>query len=253
MDVRKALTGNKKGISEFTLRIIGFIFTFFDCLFLTGLGRGWMMSMRWAAFPIFAYLLAEGYEKTSSRRLYLRRLALFTVVAEVPYDLMYFAQPVRWQSQSVMLTLLIGFICVWLIDIIRRKLDNLVVTILSIIGITWLGTEIAEYTHAYFFKYGIIIIVMFYVANHVPYKKLPEAALFIYLGFFISTETAFSLAIGGIMYEFPRQTFSLLALVFIWLYNGERGPNGIAYRLGFYLIYPVMMLILTLVRIIALR
>ena len=65
--------------------------------------------MRWAAFPIFAYLLTEGYEKTTSRQLYLRRLALFTVIAEVPYDLLFFAQPVRWQSQSVMLTLLIGW------------------------------------------------------------------------------------------------------------------------------------------------
>ena len=250
MDLRKALTGNKKGISSFTLRLIGFVFTFIDCIYISGLGRNWMASMRWAAFPIFAYLLTEGYEKTTSRQLYLRRLALFTVIAEVPYDLLFFAQPVRWQSQSVMLTLLIGYIAVWLTDIIRRKVDNLVVSILTIIAVTWGASELAEYTHSYFYKYGIIIIMLFYVANHVPYKKLPEAALFIYLALMIETEYAFSLRLGGYMYEIPRQIFSILALVFIWMYNGERGPKGIAYRLGFYLVYPLMMLLIVLVRLI---
>jgi hypothetical protein len=149
-----------------------------------------------------------------------------------------------------MLTLLIGYIAIWLTDIIRRKVDNLVVSILTIIAVTWGASELAEYTHSYFYKYGIIIIMLFYVANHVPYKKLPEAALFIYLALMIETEYAFSLRLGGYMYEIPRQIFSILALVFIWMYNGERGPKGIAFRLGFYLVYPLMMLLIVLVRLI---
>ena len=250
MNVINALTGGKKGISSFALRLVGFVFTLIDCIYSAGLGRLWMTSMRWAAFPIFAYLLAEGYEKTSSRELYLRRLALFTLLAEVPYDLMFFAQPVRWQSQSAMLTLLIGYVAIWLIDIVRRKLDNLVVSMLAIIAVGWGAFQLARFCNAFFYRYGIAIIIMFYLANHVPYKKIPEALVFIYIWLAISTDSAFTIMVGGLMYEIPKQIFSIMALAFIWSYNGERGPNSYRYRLGFYFIYPALMLLLTLIRVI---
>ena len=57
------------------------------------------------------------------------------------------------------------------------------------------------------------------------------------------------MTLAGLQYPVSGEAFALLALPFIWLYNGERGPNGIAYRLGYYLIYPIMMLAVTLLRI----
>ena len=65
-------------------------------------------------FPIMAFLLCEGYRHTSSIRRYATRLALFAVIAEVPWFLLW------GPSLNVLFTLLIGLGLLWAGDHLRR-------------------------------------------------------------------------------------------------------------------------------------
>ena len=48
----------------------------------------------------------------------------------------------------------------------------------------------------------------------------------------------------GMEYFFPIQGFGILALIPIWLYNGKLGKKNRVIQYGFYLFYPVHMLLL---------
>ena len=40
------------------------------------------------AFPIFAFMIVEGYFKTSNLKRYVGRLFIFAIISEIPYNLM---------------------------------------------------------------------------------------------------------------------------------------------------------------------
>ena len=47
------------------------------------------------AFPLFVWLLVEGFFHTSSRKKYLGRMAFFALVSELPFDLALYGRPDR--------------------------------------------------------------------------------------------------------------------------------------------------------------
>ena len=59
-------------------------------------------------FPIFCFLLVEGFGKTKSRPKYLLRLGLFALISEVPYDLVFSARVLEFGHQNVYFTLFLG-------------------------------------------------------------------------------------------------------------------------------------------------
>jgi len=69
------------------------------------------------AFPIFAYLLAVGYEKTSSLKNYARRLFIFGLISQVPYS--FFSPGLQFKpfNLNIMFTLLLGLAVVYLYDL----------------------------------------------------------------------------------------------------------------------------------------
>ena len=75
------------------------------------------------AFPLFIFMLIEGFFHTRNRGKYLLRLAVFCPVAEIPFDIAVNISPaamsagkfIEWSSQNVMFTLTIGFLCLWIL------------------------------------------------------------------------------------------------------------------------------------------
>lgn len=83
------------------------------------------------SFPIFCFLLVNGFEKTSDRRKYLSRLMLFAVISQLPFsvvfcDVNYFAAPGALESSlsfgiepAVLTLLVLGLCAVWFFFVCR--------------------------------------------------------------------------------------------------------------------------------------
>ena len=57
------------------------------------------------AFPIFIFLLIEGYFRTTNRRKYLGMLLLFGIISEIPYDMFTTASYFEPNGNNIMFTL----------------------------------------------------------------------------------------------------------------------------------------------------
>ena len=66
------------------------------------------------AFPLYAFLLAEGFFHTRSVEKYLLRLFLFGVMSEIPFDLAFRGVWLEGTYQNVYFTLALGLLAVWL-------------------------------------------------------------------------------------------------------------------------------------------
>ena len=109
-------------ISAAMLHIIAMTFMLMDHLWATLLpAQDWLTCAGRLAFPIFAFMAVEGYFHTHSFRKYALRLALFAVLSEVPFDLMYGGTWFYPVHQNVIWTLLLGLLGVHLMETVRKK------------------------------------------------------------------------------------------------------------------------------------
>ena len=75
-------------------------------------------------FPVFCFLLIEGFLHTSSKKKYATRLFLFALVSEFPFDYALFNTPFAPGYQNVFFTLFLGLLTIWAIDTVSHKEIN---------------------------------------------------------------------------------------------------------------------------------
>ena len=79
----------KFGLTATHLRILALVLMLLDHLWGTVVpGNNWMTYVGRMAFPIFAFQAAEGYHHTHDFKGYCKRLALFALISEIPFNLM---------------------------------------------------------------------------------------------------------------------------------------------------------------------
>ena len=76
------------------------------------------------AFPLFCFLLVEGYFNTRNRKKYLLYLLIFGVISEVPFDMSTTASLYNMNWNNVMFTLALVLITIWSIDVLKEKMKN---------------------------------------------------------------------------------------------------------------------------------
>ena len=204
----------------------------------------WATYMLWFSYTIFAFLLAEGVRRSTDKGLYFRRLLVFAVISEFPYDLLFNDSLWDTSSQNVMFTLLAGFIVLCAAEAVKKRFDNMILTLLTLVILGAGFTYVTWRFNCEMGLYGILLIVFFYISLNVTYTRLMELIFFVVFLLYVAADNYFNILVNDLYYSFPDKSFALLAVILTWLYNGKRGPNSIAVKTAFYLFHPVMLLVI---------
>ena len=73
------------------------------------------------AISIYAYLLAQGVEHTSSMKRYALSVLAFALISEVPYDLAVYGRAWDWDSQNPLWTVLAALVTLWIMQSVEGR------------------------------------------------------------------------------------------------------------------------------------
>lgn len=188
-----------------------FSIRFTPYILLRGFGR--------IGFPIFCFLLAEGFRHTRSKPRYALNLLVFSFLSEIPYDL-FNSGTLQAARQNVFFTLLLGFLGIWALERFREM------PLRSSLAVLGLGV-CATLLHADYGWRGYLLILLLYALAEQPVLQL-------FAGIALLAWPA------GVALAFPPLN----------LYNGRRGfVKGRFAKYFFYGFYPVHLCILWLLHL----
>ncbi|MCI7097611.1 MAG: conjugal transfer protein TraX [Lachnospiraceae bacterium] len=266
-------------MSGFTLKLLALFLMIVDhCGLVLFAGTSLYLPCRILgriAFPLYAFLITEGYVHTRSVKKYAGRLLVFAVLSEVPFDYAFFGTPFYMGYQNVFFTLVLGLGALACIDGARGRSGRIKASETAAgntgkselpagastplvgaevsaetpelsAGELWEQTMrksniskillivimvIAELTYTDYGAFGVLVIVLFYLFRNQKVKCMVSVAA--------------ALIIYGFLGGFYIEGFGAIALIFILLYNGEKGQYPFP-SLLFYAAYPLHLLILGL-------
>lgn len=180
------------------------------------------------AFPIFCFLLVEGFLHTHDLKRYFLNLGIFAIISEPVYDLAIAGTAVSFKQQNVLFTLLLGLGVLVLVKKIKQN-------IIGPIIIIFLGAVISFICKLDGWYYGICLIAVFYLFHDKTALKNILAVLVMYV-------CGLDFSIWGLIE--PNFLLALTSLIFINLYNGQR---GIKMKYFFYWFYPTHLFLFFLI------
>lgn len=245
----------KKGISGSTLKWIALITMLIDHIGAAVLGRMVLISngatienpevMAFApggmiavymvmrligriAFPIYCFLIVEGFMRTHNKWKYAMRLGVFALISEIPFDLAFSSKILEFSYQNVFFTLVCGLLAMIVADLIERSVrisknhfvNKAVYWILALTAVAAFAV-LAEVMNTDYGAIGVGCIMILY--------------------FFRKNKIA-QIAAGCV--AFCWELTASLAFLPIAFYNGERGMK---LKYVFYVFYPLHLFVLYLV------
>jgi len=195
----------------------GFHGTLPQDVYLTGRSIGRM------AFPIFAFMLVEGFFHTRNRIRHLGLLLVFGLFCEIPFDKLIDGASISSENQNVLLTLLLGFVGMMIMESAPKMYFPL----------AFLLPFIAEFTHMDYGLVGLLTIYLFYMISKNHGGDLSSASAD------EITSCLIPLFVDALSWHV--EFFCILAVPFLCLYNGERGRSN---KYFFYVFYPLHFLII---------
>ena len=235
-------------ISSAGLHILAMVFMLLDHLWATVVpGNEWMTCVGRLAFPIFAFLLVEGFFHTRSRKKYALRLFVFAMITEIPFNLMCAGRIFYPIHQNVLWTFLIAFgLMAWN----ERARDAALWRRLLRFAATFLvGLLVGLLTMVDYYGYGVAMVLVFYLfRGNTLYHRVGQFAGLFWINAELIGGRGYELEFLGHSWFVQQQALAVFSLVFIWLYRGRKGHSSKIFQYFCYAFYPVHMLILGLLR-----
>lgn len=190
------------------------------------------------AFPIYCFLLVEGFLHTHNVRKYALRLLLFAFISEIPFDLAIAHTWLSWDYSNVFFTLCLGLVLIWGISYVEKfyefwqeknwddSMGKAVVLGIGAFMTIAVGAFGDMVLHMDYGMAGVLAILVIYL-----FRQSKE------IGF------AFSVFVLSVLSS-SMEILALFMLYPIMKYDGTRGKN---IKYVFYAFYPVHLLLLALV------
>jgi hypothetical protein len=236
--MKKCLNGFQLKVIAITLMVIdhtGALF-FPNVMFIRIIGR--------LSFPLFAFLITQGFLHTRSVKKYLLRLAACAVAFQIPD---WFSTIYSKLTNSaffgvhyvlnIFATLFFGLAAITLFDRLKGK------------GLpwSWLGAVamavLAEVAGADYGAYGVFYILMFYLAGK-DVKKIFIGTALLHAAYGAYEATISLITTGHAAFPHAMQLYSMLSAFLVSMYNNEQGRKM---KFFFYAFYPGHMILLYLI------
>ena len=199
--------------------------------------NGWLygiyMAMRIIgrmAFPIYCFLLVEGFQKTHNVKKYLGRMFLFALLSEVPFDLALSGEVWDMEYQNVFFTLFIGLAVIAGLKLVEERFagggnGEKILRICLSAGIVIAGCALALILKTDYDFQGVLAITVLYLfRNRRKAQIWAGVIVFLLMG--------------------SMEMIAAFSFLLIWFYNGSRGKQN---KYFFYFFYPVHLLLLWLI------
>lgn len=234
-------------LNSMWLHIFAIIFMFCDHLWATLIsGNEWMTCIGRLAFPIFAFMIVEGYFHTKSLKKYVLRLLVCAVISEIPFNIVMGSSIIYPFHQNVIWTFLIGILCIFLNEK-ARKTNKMVIRIFTGLGTVILGSIMGLIFFVDYFHAGVLTILVFYFfRGRKWWCFLGQLVGLYYINMELLSGLSYEIVLFGQTFFIPQQGFALFALILIWLYRGKQGPYNSYFKFIYYGFYPIHLLILGL-------
>ncbi|NFR85971.1 MULTISPECIES: TraX family protein [unclassified Clostridium] len=226
-----------KKLNSFTLKTFAIIAMIMDHIFTYLMSTSihvplWFSSIGKLASPIFFYLIVEGFFHTKSKKRYFARLAIFGGV-------MIILDTILGIHNNIFLSLSLSVLLLICIEYFRNIEDKkkkilLVIPILGI-GFLYFNTEASIF--------GFVETLIFYFCRE---KKVLLSILFVsFYGLFLATVLQ---AKNPLIFTVNNQWMSVFAIIPILMYNGKLGLKNTFTKWMFYIVYPLHLTIIILLR-----
>lgn len=176
-------------------------------------------------FPVFCFLLVEGFEKTRSKTKYAMRLGLFALISEIPFDLAFNAKVLEFDYQNVYFTLFLGLLTLCAFNFInKQKLPKVLAALLGLAALAVFMLT-ARFLRTDYAAMGVLTIAVMYLLRFNKPAAFAGGCIVLCL-------MAYN--------ELP----AFFAVLPVSMYNGKRGWR---LKYFFYAFYPVHLLLIWLI------
>ena len=215
-----------------------------------GLGR--------LSYPIFIFLLAEGFYHTRNRQKYLFRIFIFALISEIPFDLAFRKSFFDFTYQNVLFTFLLAGLAITLIEFLLRipseSAFSKVLAIILAFGVAALSIYAGNLLLTDYAGTGVAAtLVMYFMGEtgngRVMRREVRNGREDIYEvttpAFKLRRLLAFTLSVTILGVALNKIEFvALIDILPIALYNGSKGRQR---KYFFYIFYPAHLLFLYIV------
>ena len=195
------------------------------------------------AFPLFIFLMVEGFFYTRSRAKYFGRLLLFAAISEFPFDLAFFLRVSdiqknlwwRLDHQNVFFTLAIGFLAMWAMETLRPKewegkiLEGILRIALCALA-AYAACRLAKWLHTDYSWKGVLAMELAYL---IRLWGRPDLEIFAIL--------------AALLFSSFMEITAIADYLLLKAYHGEKGKSW--NRWFFYVFYPGHLLLLGVIRV----